>query len=259
MKTCKVVCFCSGLSLILLGASISWLPSFLPAVRLVATGSTDGTANIAETFQGRTAGPSYFVEIRIKITYPTRVTEDQTLDIVVEATKEFFESYDSPRVASTDRIARTYDRLSWPVTLILSGAAFEIDRTNRSFVEGYRLPLTIRWTALPKRTGSHTLSLDASKIAPVGRDWHSVTRDIDINGSPFFEIGRTETESIDNKLARPFEINRRHITDVPLPVEVLTKWGVSQFHADVSAGVFALIGFVLTLPILHALWMRWFL
>lgn len=231
-----------GLVLLVTAVAAFQFPDLFPAVQLAKVERVDGTAEITSRHQAVTAGPFIFDTIIIEIRYPRRIRKDKTLYVEAQANQlrsiVELNPADPAAPISTDPPPGSgpLKTLAWPIRLALSGAAFDIDPRERSFPEGAALPLSFAWTAFPKSTGSHTLLLDWPDIAPREFGWWPGSADtkVSVNDRPVISASNL----------------------ISLPVEVVTKWGITQFWADVGAGLISLIGFLLGLPVLGWLWTR---
>lgn len=249
MSIPRITCAVAGLILIVATVTVSQFAQILPTVRMVQRAPVDGTAEIASTYQLVTAGPSYFYKIYVDVEYPSRVHRDETVNVHTIVRQEGYErdSIPYPRGGvSTDSSRPTSLKLlQWPIDISLDGAAFKIDPDNRSFSVNSILPLDMWWTAVPETTGNHTLLLDVSRIRPLNsEEWHlhTVASSSSVNGVEVFSSQLDENFS-------PVLGAQPPVSVLKLPVQVLTKWGISQLWVDVSALVVCFFGFLLTLPL----------
>jgi len=233
-----------GIALLVLGGAVLVAPDVLPAIQLAAVQQADGVAEVKTTYQAITAGPLLFDRTQIEVHYPSRIREDETLTVTARAS-QFASAVDlgprdpnAPMSTDPPSGAGEHRALVWPIALALSGAAFDIDPRERTYPKGAALPLDISWTAFPKSTGTHTLILDWSGIAPPEFGWRpeSGVGAVLVNGNPYDDT-----------------LNRHQIW---LSVAVVTKWGITQFWADVIGGVLSFTGFVAGLPLVGWLWRR---
>lgn len=209
-----------------MGLMISFLPEYMPTLILADVKTDDGTVKISNVFQMATAGSLELRSIEVQIKYPRRVRENETLHVSAKITQRYKTNLHK---GSTDPpLSGELGSLAWDISLNLHGAAFNIAPTDISFVAGTSLPVSADWTAAPNRTGDHLLLLYGGGIVPAGDGWHkpAFQSQIEVNGSV---LGPNSNFPL------------------MLRLEVVTKWGVSQFWADLVAGAIAFIGFVLTL------------
>jgi len=248
----RVACAVFGFILVTAAVSVFQFAQILPTIRLVEVAPARGTAEITNTYQLVTAGPSYFYEIQVDVKYPARVHQDQTLNIRALVSQDYYEfspNPDASRGVSTDPVRPTpLNSLQWPVDFSLSGAAFTIDPRVRSFPANSSLPMNVQWTVLAKHTGTHALLLDVSRIKPIGSGWHShtVSSTAFVNGVEIVPSQLVESSISGLQVSVP-------VSELELSVEVLTSWGISQRWVDVITVVLCFIGFVLSWPFLGAM------
>ena len=124
------------------------------------------------------------------------------------------------------------EALAWPISLELSGAAFDIDPKERSFPQGSPLPIDVTWTALPKSTGVHKVVVDWSHIAPAERGRYIVrSRGAD----PEFSSFPIQRSLVDALILSPDEPGLvdwflRGLTDVDCPdfADLRSPWVWSE-------------------------------
>ena len=226
-------------------------PQVLPTIRLVELSPTLGTAKTSRTYQKVTAGPSFFHNISVDVKYPTRIYQNETLNISASV-NQTSSNYDFSDVSSGLISTDPVDSLLWDINFSLNGAAFTIDPTDPlSFQASTGLPLVVKWTVLPKRTGSHSLLLDVSRIKPSDETFHPT-----VLSKSFVNGNEVIPKSVENPDTGAFTVTPVNI--LRLPVEVVTKWGISQRSADMITAGLTFFGFILSLPYISAMipWVR---
>ena len=241
MTNSRIVFAILGLILVVASVTMFQFPQVLPTIRLVELSPTLGTAKTSRTYQKVTAGPSFFHNISVDVKYPTRIYQNETLNISAFV-NQTSSNYDLSDVSSGLISADPVDSLLWDINFSLNGAAFTIDpKDPRSIKASTGLPLDVKWTVLPKLTGCHSLLLDVSRIKPSDETFHpTVLSKSFVNGNEVIPI------SVENPNTGAFTVTPVNILE--LPVEVVTKWGISQRSADVITAVLIFIGFILNLP-----------
>ena len=181
-------------------------------------------------------GSRFYYNIHVRITYSGSIHENETLKIHAQVSQQHFKrDSDQDTGVVTEPLRYTIKSLERPFTITLSGLAFAIDPKVQSFKNGVDLPAKASWTASAKGTGSHTLQLDWSSNEP--EDGHGL-----------------DPVCISKISVNKGDVNLDNGFPVQLPVEVFTKWGISQLWADIISHAITLIGFILTLPILSGVW-----
>lgn len=226
-STKRILFTLCGLTLILVGLAFSLLPEYTPSLVVVDVQKGERTAKITDVFQMVTAGPIEFRSIEVQVRYPNRVRKNETAEVVAQITQRYMQT-NLDKGSADSPIRGDIDSLIWEISLKLNGAAFDVSPKDHTVSAGTSLPANVYWTALPKGTGDHSLLLDIKGIIPAENRWHkpAFQHKVVVNGKPA------------NGLKSEYKIL--------LPLEVVTKWGVSQLWRDLIAGAIAGFGFLLT-------------
>ncbi len=212
----------------IVGFALSFLPEYTPSLIVVDVQKGERTAKITDIFQMVAAGPIEFRSIEVQVRYPRRVRKNETAKVVAQVTQRYMET-NLDKGSTASPITGDMDNLIWEISLKINGAAFDVSPKDHTVSAGTSLPANVYWTALPKSTGDHFLLLDIEGIIPAEDQWHkpAFQHKVVVNGKP-----------VNGRMS---EYN------IVLPLEVVTKWGVSQLWRDLIAGAIAAFGFLLTM------------
>ncbi|MBX3741410.1 MAG: hypothetical protein KF712_10495 [Akkermansiaceae bacterium] len=119
------------------------------------------------------------------------------------------------------------DKISGKLNISVKSSGFEVEPDSAILVENDKLPLEIKWTVSPKGEGDHIILLHISEVLGYG-----------------MRYGEWRSAKINGKSVEPLASG-----DYELPIKVYTYWGVPRIFASCVAGVFTLIGFMLSWPI----------
>ena len=156
----------------------------------------------------------------VQISYPIEMRENETtsVDISLDVSMSM---NDSP-LLSLSQVNLPYEG-----SATLESAGFDI--APEGDVEKYGVPpLLFAWTIRPKSEGKHILLMNIAGLHE-GGSVKVLDQSLTINGS------RSPQENVDL---------------LKLPVTVLTVWGISRITFELGSGIVALIGFLLTYPLL---------
>jgi hypothetical protein len=123
---------------------------------------------------------------------------------------------------------------STPLPIILASTAISVEPSEPQAFDSNH-PDLLKWTLTPKFEGQHLLSVRFSDVLRAHRPF--VTKTVMINGA---------TSSLDSS------------STLVLPVSVYTSLGITRAAFDITRYLFAVIGFVLTVPFLQNVYKRCF-
>ena len=231
-------------ALIIGGITISLFPEYLPSIEIIELQPETKKSKISVTRREFYPGeppdfliPPHQPSISIRVTYPGTIRENQTLGVDAHISCSPGDSVTSQPMPE--------------IEMTLDGAAFKIDPKTRRVNQATCQPQTVRWTALPERTGDHELLLDCSKCLPPKRSANrSQLRIIpDVFSDSLFPFSTT-TIPLDKLevMVNQRPIDAATLTSIQLQVEVVTKWGFREKTSDVFSYVLIFLGFLMALP-----------
>lgn len=235
------MCFL-GLSL---GLSILLVepPDILPR----APTTPDSKLTLSRREQMVTAGPLIFKVSSVDVVYPSTMRENQTLlvrlnyrlqehivDIPTGATAGIYGNLDKVRDLET---------MSGELNVSLASSGFDVEPASPFLAKSQdKLPLKAHWTVTPKSEGTHLLMLRISeKMSGTFADvLPNTTKAMGDAFSP-----ATLVANINDQVIRPSDAGLYE-----LPVRVYTYWGLPKWVTSSVAAIIALVGFLLSWPII---------
>lgn len=174
--------------------------------------------------------PSPIQRVRLTFTYPKRLRENETGVVMLRYERQLDRRMGY--AASSPTVTTDVRRSDRELSAELTSSGFKIAPASTAKREpGATLPLVIKWTITPEKEGQHAVVLNVGdmllRTMPKSRD--QLTTDFLLNGT-----------------AAPM----RDEGVIDLPITVTTQWGVSQVVVTLVSGLFALLAFIVSYPVL---------